>query len=175
MNQPSTTAVIQTLRLPLTRVPLTLCILFMHSTGFMFHGDYQMLRNWVSLCSFGISFPDGPSGKESTHWCRGHKRQFRSPDGEEPLEEEMAPHSSILAWRIPRAQEPGRLQSTGSRRVRRDQAHMHTLGTNDLEGKTEFGKFKVKKVESATLTVVSGYTDFLIEVNTLKQCCLNSL
>ena len=38
------------------------------------------------------------------------------------LEEEMAPHSSILAWRIPRIEEPGRLQSMGSRRVRHDWA-----------------------------------------------------
>ena len=33
---------------------------------------------------------------------------------EDPLEKEMAIHSSILAWRIPRAEEPGGLQSMGS-------------------------------------------------------------
>ena len=33
---------------------------------------------------------------------------------EDPLEKEMATHSSILAWKIPRKEEPGRLQSTGS-------------------------------------------------------------
>ena len=32
----------------------------------------------------------------------------------------MATHSSILAWRIPRTEKPGRLQSTGSERVRHD-------------------------------------------------------
>ena len=36
---------------------------------------------------------------------------------EDPLEEEMATHSSILALRIPRTEEPGRLQSLGSQRV----------------------------------------------------------
>ena len=36
---------------------------------------------------------------------------------EDPLEKEMAPHSSILAWRIPWTEEPGGLQSTGSQRV----------------------------------------------------------
>ena len=36
------------------------------------------------------------------------------------LEKAMAPHSSTLAWKIPRMEEPGRLQSRGSRRVRRD-------------------------------------------------------
>ena len=37
-----------------------------------------------------------------------------------PLEEEMATHSSILAWKIPWTEEPGGLQSMGSQRVRRD-------------------------------------------------------
>ena len=36
---------------------------------------------------------------------------------EDPLEEDMATHSSILAWRIPWAEEPGGLQSMGSQRV----------------------------------------------------------
>ena len=39
---------------------------------------------------------------------------------EDPLEKEMATHSSILAWRITWAEEPGRLQSMGSQRVRHD-------------------------------------------------------
>ena len=36
---------------------------------------------------------------------------------EDPLEKEMATHSSILAWKIPWMKEPGRLQSMGSQRV----------------------------------------------------------
>ena len=44
--------------------------------------------------------------------------QVRSLGSEEPLEEEMAAHSSALAWRLPRTEEPGGLQSTGSHRVR---------------------------------------------------------
>ena len=39
---------------------------------------------------------------------------------EDPLEEEMATHSSILAWKIPWTEEPGGLQSVGSQRVRQD-------------------------------------------------------
>ena len=46
----------------------------------------------------------------------------RSLGWEDPLEKEMATHSSILAWKIPRTEEPGRLQSTGSQRVRHDWA-----------------------------------------------------
>ena len=39
---------------------------------------------------------------------------------EDPLEEEMATHSSILAWQIPWTEEPGQLKSMGSQRVGRD-------------------------------------------------------
>ena len=39
---------------------------------------------------------------------------------EDPLEEEMATHSCILAWKIPRTEEPSGLQSRGSRRVGHD-------------------------------------------------------
>ena len=39
---------------------------------------------------------------------------------EDPLEKEIATHSSILAWRIPWTEEPGGLQSTGSQRVGHD-------------------------------------------------------
>ena len=38
----------------------------------------------------------------------------------DPLEEEMTPHSSTLAWRTPWTEEPGGLQSMGSQRVRPD-------------------------------------------------------
>ena len=39
---------------------------------------------------------------------------------EDPLEEEIATHSSLLAWRIPWTEEPGGLQCMGSQRVRQD-------------------------------------------------------
>ena len=44
----------------------------------------------------------------------------RSLGWEDPLEEEMATNSSILAWKIPWTKEPGRLQSMGSQRVGND-------------------------------------------------------
>ena len=43
-----------------------------------------------------------------------------SLDQDDPLEKGMATHSSVLAWRIPWTEEPGRLQSMGSQRVRHD-------------------------------------------------------
>ena len=44
--------------------------------------------------------------------------QVPSLGWEDPLEKEMAPYSSILAWEIPWTEEPGRLQSMRSKRVR---------------------------------------------------------
>ena len=42
------------------------------------------------------------------------------PGWEDYLEKEMATHSSILAWEIPRTEEPGRLRSMGSQRAGQD-------------------------------------------------------
>ena len=49
-----------------------------------------------------------------------HETWVRSLGREEPLEKEMATHSSTLAWKIPWMEEPGGLQSRGSQRVRQD-------------------------------------------------------
>ena len=49
----------------------------------------------------------------------------QSLDREGPLEEGMATHSNILAWRIPWTEERGGLQSMGSQRVRCNLAHTH--------------------------------------------------
>ena len=46
--------------------------------------------------------------------------RVRSLGQEDPLEEGMATHSSILAWRITWAEDPGKLQFTWSQRVRQD-------------------------------------------------------
>ena len=46
--------------------------------------------------------------------------QVRFLGWEDPLEKEMATHSSVLAWKIPWTEEPGRLQSMGLQRVRHD-------------------------------------------------------
>ena len=54
-----------------------------------------------------------PPMRETWVWSLGQ---------EDPLEKEMVTHSSIRAWRIPWMEKPGRLQSTGSQRVRHDWA-----------------------------------------------------
>ena len=63
--------------------------------------------SWASL--------GGSDGKESA--CNAGDL-VQSLGWEDPLGEEMATHSSILAWRIPWAEEPGSLQPMGSQRVR---------------------------------------------------------
>ena len=50
----------------------------------------------------------------------------RSLGQEDPLEEEMATHSTILVWRIPRTEEPGGLPSTGAQ----SQTQLKQLGTH---------------------------------------------
>ena len=65
--------------------------------------------------------------------------QVPSLGGEGPLEEGMATHSSILAWRIPWTEEPGGLRSIGSQRVghdRSDVAHTHASfkGIHNVRG-----------------------------------------
>ena len=51
--------------------------------------------------------------------------QVRSLHWEDPLEKEMATHSSILAWKIPWIEETGRLQPMGSKRVNTTDMHAH--------------------------------------------------
>ena len=46
--------------------------------------------------------------------------QLQSLGQEDPLDKEMTTHSGTLAWKIPGTEEPGRLQSMGSLRVRHD-------------------------------------------------------
>ena len=62
--------------------------------------------------------------------------RVRSLGREDLLEEGMAPHSSIPAWRIPWTEEPGRLQSIGSQTVGHDGSELHarTMYTTRLFG-----------------------------------------
>ena len=66
-----------------------------------------------------MGLPSGTSGEESAYQSRRHNEpQVPSLGWEDPLEEGMAVHSSILAWRVLWTEEPGGLQSIGSQRVK---------------------------------------------------------
>ena len=68
------------------------------------------------------SFSGGTSGEEPGSHEGAGETGVQPLGSEDALEEEMATHSTILAWRSPRTEEPGGLQSTGSQRVRHDRA-----------------------------------------------------
>ena len=69
-----------------------------------------------------MGFPDGLVMKNSSANARDVGNTGLIPGSGNSLEEEMATHSIILAWEIPWTEEPGRLQSMDSQRVRHDLA-----------------------------------------------------
>ena len=92
---------------------------YMAETSAMLESDYPPIKNKYikRMYSFEenlpayMGFPAGSDGKKKI--CVQCSR-------EDPLDKGMATHSSILAWRIPRTEEPDGLQSMGSQRVRHD-------------------------------------------------------
>ena len=63
---------------------------------------------------------DFPGGSAVKNLAAMQELQVWSLGWEDPLEDGMETHSSILVWRIPWAEDPGGLQSMGSQRVRHD-------------------------------------------------------
>ena len=112
--------------------PLTTVLFLINSL----HSGVLTLRNTIS---FGFYTPESAFWKEDTRAAiyqtlsmaslvaqtvknlpTLQETQVQSPGGEDPLEEEMAVHSSILAWEIPWTGKPGGWQSMGSKTVRQD-------------------------------------------------------
>ena len=83
----------------------------LNSSVYCYHALILLYRVYVGQIT---GFPGGTSGIEPTCQCRRHETRVRSLGWEDPLEEGMAAHSSILVWRTPWTEEPGRLWSTGS-------------------------------------------------------------
>ena len=75
------------------------------STLYIYVGSYI----WTSLVAQMVK-----------HLPTMRETRVQSLSWEDPLEKEMATHSSTLAWKIPWTEEPGRLQSMGSQRVGHD-------------------------------------------------------
>ena len=87
----------------------------------------QNLQNlWVTIYHFickyinNEGFPGGSAIKNPPAMQETQEMWVQSLGWEDPLEEGLATHSSILAWRIPWTEEPGRLQSMWSQRVGHD-------------------------------------------------------
>ena len=101
-------------------------ILYWLSTGWLrWHSieNKSPAENWSRICSFGASLvaqmvKNLPAMWQAWVWSRSGN----------PWEKSMAPHSSILSWRIPWTEEPGGLQSMGLQRVRHNwvtNTHIH--------------------------------------------------
>ena len=98
---------------------------------------FVILSSQIWDCSTSSrGFSDGTSGKESTCQRKRHTTQVRPLDWEDPLEEEMTTHSSILAWKIPQTEESGGLQSMGLQRVGHDWATEHSCSVSYNVGHT---------------------------------------
>ena len=85
---------------------------------YIYQGEGMGRRYGLTTCQIPLwGFPGGAVVKNLPAM---QETRVRSLGREDPLEKEMATHSSILARRIPWMEEPGRLQSTGLERVRHD-------------------------------------------------------
>ena len=113
----------------------------------------------MKQCSFSDSRTENksPKGgltrwhgdKESTHQCRRSRRCRFSP-WLASLEKKMATHSSVLAWKIPWAKEPGGLQFTGLQRIEHDCVTEHRINMVSLPAEPQ-GKPKNSGVSSLSL------------------------
>ena len=93
-----------------------------------------------------------PTMQETWIWFLG---------GEDPLEKEMATHSSTLAWKIPWTEEPGGLQSMGSQRVRHDWT----------TSPSPFLIFHCVYVPLLSYPSICRWTSRLLSCPLYKQCC----
>ena len=93
---------------------------------FWLPASHYVLTRWKSQGSFlGLVYKDFPGGSVMKNLPAMQETWVQSlPGSRRSLEKGMATNSSILAWRIPWTEEPGRLQSMGSQRVK------HNWGTN---------------------------------------------
>ena len=91
----------------------------------------QSAQDFLPLCMFMtlprfLGFPGGSAVKNQPAMQEPQETRVRLLGWEDPLEEGMATHSSILTWRIPWTEEPDRLQSMGSQRVRQQPKRLST-------------------------------------------------
>ena len=92
----------------------------------------KQLTKFKYFLSSYLGFPGGIRNRESTCQFRRHETWVQSLGLEDSLEEEVVTHSSILAWRIPRTEESGRLQSIGSHKSNMTEDLAHTQYTVEI-------------------------------------------
>ena len=112
---------------------------------------------------------------------------------EDPLEKEMATHSSILDWKIPWSEEPGRLQSMGSQKVRHDWATKQYSTLPESRNDITFSEHTaseepnqnrilslhilspVLKDSKSTFIFLRAYLDLNLDISPSGHCVLNNL
>ena len=81
-----------------------------------FRQDWREILKWLD----DVNYWNFVRSQMAKHLPVMWETQVQSLVGEDPLEEGMATHSSVLAWRIPWMEEPGGIQCMRSQRVRHD-------------------------------------------------------
>ena len=114
--------------------------------------EVQHVHSWVSLVTQAVKNP--PAMQET---------QVQPLGQEDPLEEEMATHSRMLAWKIPRAEEPGELQSMGLQRVGHDRVTEHKQDLCILGGH-RYPVYNTSRVESHRSMWPRGTFYFYLEL-----------
>ena len=79
--------------------------------------DSERFMLFANVYAMSMGFPGGSAVKNPPAMQETQEMLDQSLGREDPPEKSMATHSSILAWRIPWTEEPGRLVATGSQRV----------------------------------------------------------
>ena len=94
---------------------VTVCFMSVMRFSQCRHSSLALLRHWAEILGFSMSqmVKNPPEVQQTQVWSLGW---------EGPLEKKMATHSSILAWKIPWREEPGGLESMGSKRIRHNRA-----------------------------------------------------
>ena len=93
--------------------------IYVHDVDFRIRYNLSKISSTeLELSRYSKGFPGDTVVKDSTYQCK--RCRLDCWVGKIPLEEGMATHSSILAWKIPWTEEPGGVQSMGSQRAGQD-------------------------------------------------------
>ena len=83
-------------------------------------GSHRIGHDWSDLAAAALHIGASLVAQMVKRLCEVQETRVWSLGWEDPLEKEMAAHSSTLAWKVPRTEEPGRLQFMGLQRVGQD-------------------------------------------------------
>ena len=131
-------------------------------------GETFVLLSVDFICLFSLSSAVQPSlclvAQRLKHLPGMQETRVRSLGQEDPLEKEMATHSSTVARRIPWREEPGGLQSMGSQRVRQDWATSLTHSLTAIRKpvlSSTLNPFPPRATKVVSLRSVTLFTDYL--------------